>query len=120
MDDWGLEGGKRTDAYRDLKRTVIEQVLGALEKVLPEVKDRSLIEVCELGTPFTIERYTGSTNGSALGFRMDADYLNPKTFGKYFERYPGIQNLYFAGQQTGYPGGVGNALGSGKRAGELV
>jgi hypothetical protein len=44
----------------------------------------------------------------------------PKRMGKYLERCPGIENLYFAGQQAGYPGGVGTALGSGKHAGELV
>lgn len=48
------------------------------------------------------------------------DHIHPKGFGKYLERCPGIGNLYFAGQQAGYPGGVGNALGLGKHAGELV
>jgi phytoene dehydrogenase-like protein len=120
MRGWGLECGRRTDAYRALKRTVIGQVLGSLERILPELGDRSTIEVCELGTPFTIERYTGSTGGSALGYRMDADYLNPKKFGSYFEGCKGIENLYFAGQQTGYPGGVSVALGSGTHAGELA
>jgi phytoene dehydrogenase-like protein len=120
MDHWGIQDGKRTERYRPIKEMVIGQVLDALENLIPELHDRSLIEVCELGTPFTIERYTGSTGGSALGFRMDEDHIHPKRFGKYLERCPGIENLYFAGQQAGYPGGVGVALGSGKHAGELV
>jgi phytoene dehydrogenase-like protein len=120
MDSWGIKDGRRTEAYRDLKRVIIEQVLLALERVVPDLKDRSRIEVCELGTPFTIERYTGNTGGSALGYRMDEDYINPRKFGKYLERCEAIENLFFAGQQTGYPGGVGNALGSGKRVGKLV
>jgi hypothetical protein len=32
MNKWGIQDGKRTDAYRQLKRTVIEQVLGALRE----------------------------------------------------------------------------------------
>jgi all-trans-retinol 13,14-reductase len=120
MDNWGVRDGKRTERYRATKEMVIGQVLGALEKLIPELHDRSLLEVCELGTPFTIERYTGSTDGCALGFRMDEDHIHPEGFGKYLERCPDIENLYFAGQQAGYPGGVGTALGSGKRAGELV
>jgi phytoene dehydrogenase-like protein len=120
MDHWGIQDGKRTERYKPIKEMVIGHVLGALESLIPELHDRSLIEVCELGTPFTIERYTGSTDGCALGFRMDEDYINPRKFGKYLERCPGIENLYFAGQQAGYPGGVGIALGSGKHAGELV
>jgi all-trans-retinol 13,14-reductase len=120
MDHWGIQDGKRTEQYKLVKEMVIGQVLGALENLIPELHDRSLIQVCELGTPFTIERYTGSTDGCGLGFRMDEDYIHPKGFGKYLERCPGIENLYFAGQQAGYPGGVGIALGSGKHAGELV
>jgi phytoene dehydrogenase-like protein len=120
MDHWGIKEGKRTDAYREIKKMVTEQIVGTLEKIIPDLKDRSLIEVCELGTPFTIERYTGNTDGSALGFRMDEDYINSRKFRKYFDHYKGIRNLYFTGQQTGYPGGVLNALGSGKHAGKLV
>lgn len=120
MDNWGMKDGKRTDAYRDVKKMVIEQVLKTLEKIVPDVKDRSLIEVCELGTPFTIERYTGNTHGSGLGFTMDKDFINSKKFGKYFDHYEGIDNLFFAGQQTGYPGSVMNAMGSGKHTGKLV
>jgi all-trans-retinol 13,14-reductase len=120
MDHWGIQDGKRTERYKPVKEVAIGHVLGALENLIPELHDRSMIEVCELGTPFTIERYTGSTDGCALGFRMDADYIHPKSMGKYLERCPGIENLYFAGQQAGYPGGVGTALGSGKHVGELV
>jgi phytoene dehydrogenase-like protein len=120
MDHWGIQDGKRTERYKPIKEMVIGHVLGALENLIPELHDRTVLEVCELGTPFTIERYTGSTDGSGLGFRMDEDYIHPKKFGKYLERCPGIENLYFAGQQAGYPGGVGTALGSGKHAGELV
>jgi phytoene dehydrogenase-like protein len=78
---------------------VIEQVLEMLKKIVPELSDRSLIEVSELGTPFTIERYTGNTNGSGLGFCMDKDFINPKKFGKYFDHFEGIKNLFFAGSK---------------------
>jgi phytoene dehydrogenase-like protein len=120
MDHWGIQDGKRTERYRPTKEMVVNHVLGILGNFIPELRDRSLIEVCELGTPFTIEHHTGNTDGCALGFRMDEDYIHPKRMGKYLERCPGIGNLYFAGQQAGYPGGVGTALGSGKRAWELV
>jgi phytoene dehydrogenase-like protein len=120
MDGWGLKDGMRTARYLQVKQMAIAHILSALERLIPELADRSRIEVCELGTPFTLERYTGNTDGSCLGFRLDADYVNSRKFGTYFDRYPGIANLYFAGQQTGYPGGVLIALGSGKHAGKLV
>jgi phytoene dehydrogenase-like protein len=120
MDNWGIKDGTRTDAYKDIKKMATDQILKALEKIVPDVKDRSSIEVCELGTPFTIERYTGNTRGSGLGFTMDKDFINSRKFGKYFDRYEGIKNLFFAGQQTGYPGSIMNAFGSGKHAGKLI
>jgi len=67
-----------------------------------------------------IERYTGNTRGSGLGYTVDNDFINSRKFGKYFDHYEGIENLFFAGQQTGYPGSVVNALGSGKHAGKVV
>jgi hypothetical protein len=51
---------------------------------------------------------------------MDKDFINSRKFGKYFDLYKGIKNLFFAGQQTGYPGSIMNAFGSGKHAGKLV
>jgi all-trans-retinol 13,14-reductase len=120
MDNWGLKDGMRTKRYQEIKEMAIEHILGALEGLIPELSDRSRIEVCELGTPFTLERYTGNTDGSCLGFRMDADYINSRKIGQYFDRCASIANLYFAGQQTGYPGGVLNALGSGKHAGKIA
>lgn len=118
MDNWGLEAGQRTQRYREVKAMVTQDVLGALEQLIPELRDRSTVEVCELGTPFTLERYTGNTEGACLGFRMDADYVNSKRVGQYFDRYAGLADLYFAGQQAGYPGGVLIALQSGQRAGK--
>jgi phytoene dehydrogenase-like protein len=120
MENWGLVDGMRTDRYREIKEMVIADCLVALQELIPELGDRSKIEVCELGTPFTLERYTGNTEGSCLGYRMDADYINSKKFGAYFDRCPGVTHLFFAGQQTGYPGGLINAFKSGEHAGKLV
>lgn len=120
MKNWGLVDGVRTLRYQQVKEICINDVLSALEDLIPDLRDRSLIEVCELGTPFTLERYTANTGGSCLGFRMDADSLNSRKQNDYFDHCPGIANLYFAGQQTGFSGGVLNALRSGKHAGELV
>jgi phytoene dehydrogenase-like protein len=120
MGNWGLQNGQRTQRYRQIKAMVTADILSALERLIPQLLDRSKIEFCELGTPFTIERYTGNTEGSGLGFRMDADYVNSRKMGQYFDRYPGIGGLHFAGQQTGYPGGALIALQTGRRAGNWV
>ena len=54
--DWGLAHGEKTERYRELKKKVTEDTLSSLEGLIPELKDRSIIEVCELGTPHTNEK----------------------------------------------------------------
>lgn len=120
LGDWGVADGKPTERYREVKRMVIEQSLESLEGVIPELKDRSAVEVCELGTPRTIERFTGSRFGCACGFTMDGDTVNPRARGKFFDRLPGIANLYFCGQQTGWPGAGGSALSSGMHMADII
>lgn len=113
MNNWGIVDGKRTDTYRQLKNEAISAVLQNLETVLPEIRDRSIIEVCELGTPFTIERFTGNTHGAHCGFTWDGskNEINPP-MGKFNLTHARIKNLYFIGHWTGFMGGVTNALGS--------
>jgi phytoene dehydrogenase-like protein len=113
--DWGLVKGERTERYRELKDKVIEDILSSLERLIPELKDRSIIEVCELGTPHTLERYTGNTHGSGCGFNYDGYFLSAPKMRSYCDRLSNVKNLFFIGHQTGYGGGLGTAMGSAKR-----
>ena len=83
----------------------------ALDAAIPELSDRSIVEVCELGTPHTIERYTENTGGSHCGYTWDrrANTINP-AMGKFHYKHERVSNLYFIGHWTGYLGGVTNAL----------
>jgi all-trans-retinol 13,14-reductase len=111
MYDWGIVEGKKTESYRQLKQAVITDVLSNLEKLIPELADRSLIDVCELGTPHTIERYTGNSGGAHCGFSWDASVngFNGR-MGKFNYRHEKIENLYFIGHWTGFMGGITNAF----------
>jgi len=112
--DWGLVNGQKTERYRELKKKVIGDVLSSLEGLIPELKDSSIIEVCELGTPHTNERYTGNTHGVALGFNYDGYLLGAPKLRNYYCCLSNINNLFFIGHQTGYGGGLNIALGSAK------
>ncbi len=120
--NWGIKNGNKTEEYEKIKKMITKQVLDVLEKLIPEIKNRSKIEVCELGTPFTIEKYTGNTDGSSCGFTWDKE----KTFvkgtlpGKYFDYYDKIKSLYFIGHQTVYGGGMPNAFLTGKTIAEKL
>jgi phytoene dehydrogenase-like protein len=113
--DWGLVNGQKTERYRKLKDKIIEDILSSLEDLIPELKDRSIIDVCELGTPHTLERYTGNTHGSGCGFNYDGYFLSAAKMRSYFDRLNNVKNLFFIGHQTGYGGGLGTAVGSAKR-----
>jgi phytoene dehydrogenase-like protein len=115
QNNWALMNGQRTEPYRKLKDKVIIDVLASLEKVIPELKDRSIVEVCELGTPHTNERYTGNTNGVALGFNFDGYRMGAARIGSYYSRLGGVSHLFFIGHQTGYGGGLNVAFGSARR-----
>jgi phytoene dehydrogenase-like protein len=115
QEDWGLVKGQRTGRYEELKGRVIGDVLSSLEGLIPELKDRSLIEVCELGTPHTHERYTGNTQGVALGFNFDGYLLSAPRIRSYYNRLSNVSNLFLIGHQTGYGGGLNVALGSAKK-----
>lgn len=112
LDNWGVRDGQKTEEYRSIKEMVISQVLDVVEKIIPELKDRSRIEVCELGTPFTIERFTGNSEGSHGGFTWEREkcLVTGDKIGKFFSRYNKIEGLYTIGHQTGYLGGITNAL----------
>jgi phytoene dehydrogenase-like protein len=118
--NWGLVNGERTEKYGELKKKVIGDVLSSLEGLIPELKDRSIIEVCELGTPHTNERYTGNTHGVALGFNFDGYLLGAPRIRSYYSCLSNVSNLFFIGHQTGYGGGLGTALGSAKRVTNLI
>ncbi|MDF2613051.1 MAG: amine oxidase [Clostridia bacterium] len=111
MNNWGLVNGKKTDQYKEIKKIVITDVLNNLEKIVPEIEDRSLIEVCELGTPYTVERFTGNSGGAHCGFSWDVTKNKFNVgMGKFHSKHEFLENLYFIGQWTGYMGGVTNAM----------
>ncbi len=85
-------------AYRAEKGKVLEFCIAALEKVLPGI--RAQIEVTDVATPVTWERYTGNWQGSYEGWLPTV-----KLFGKFLPReLPGLKGFYMTGQWL-FPGG---------------
>jgi phytoene dehydrogenase-like protein len=121
MNNWGITDGEKTDTYKEIKEKIITQVLKSLEKIIPEINDRSLIEVCELATPYTTERYTGNTGGSSVGFTKDISekHIYGSRFGEFYNQYKKIKNLYFIGHQTGIGGMTGALLSAKKIIGKI-
>ncbi len=57
------------DEYAASKKALAETTINALEKYLPEARDK--IDYVEVATPRTFERYTGHTKGASFGTKFE-------------------------------------------------
>jgi phytoene dehydrogenase-like protein len=115
MDNWG--GGDR-QKYLQLKSRVLETLIDRVEAALPGI--RNAVELKDLATPLTFERYTANTDGASSAWSW-----NPK---KKFYRNPlriyvdtPVRNLYvgscWASQMGGVPGAIAAAYACAKKTG---
>jgi phytoene dehydrogenase-like protein len=99
--------------YEQEKEALAGQISRALCKKYPQCEGK--IEVIDIATPLTYERYTGAYHGSWMGEMRVGDKM---------KQYPGIcegvSGLYFAGHRLLPPGGLPAALQTGRTAAQLV
>lgn len=117
-EDWMslLEGGKRGDKYKAFKKKVAGQFVDILADAIdmPDLEDH--IEVIEVATPMTLQRYCDTKNGAHMGFRMTPKLSMLQPIGN---KSP-IDNLVFTGQWIRPGGGVSASMLGGLSAAELV
>jgi phytoene dehydrogenase-like protein len=105
-DNWGIEAGKPTTKYNEIKDKVTEQLINIASKIIPDLKAHIILK--ETATPYTYEHYTLNSGGSVCGWT----YNRKTTFHR-----KGIDNfrtavltpingLFQAGHWTVYPGGA--------------
>lgn len=109
-----LRSGDRK-AYRARKNQVADFLAGFLERHHPGIGER--IEVIDVASPVTTERYTGNLNGSILAWMAfsDADDLVTELVTKDRMRLPDLRGFSMAGQWVG-GGGLIRAASSGRFA----
>lgn len=98
------------DEYKEEKNRVAEAVRQNVEKHFSELAGQ--LEVVEVLTPYSFHKWTGAYKGSYMSF-ITTKNIKPL---KHRGRVSGIDNLYLAGQWINPPGGLPNALISGKYA----
>lgn len=102
----GLKGD-RGKAYYELKAKVKDVILKRIYEALGNTFKDS-IELADLSTPITFERYTYSNKGSFMGWAIDA-----KNYGRFMKQKTELSNLYLVGQWV-FPGfGVAGVMASG-------
>ena len=100
---------KEDGTYKEKKQLLAEKFIDVLEKTIPGIKEN--IEVIDVATPMTYERYCNSFQGSWMSVW--------EPHGKQWN-YPiksqSVKGLYFASQRTMMPGGLPIAVCAGRFA----
>ncbi|MFC2121338.1 phytoene desaturase family protein [Bacteroidota bacterium] len=103
-----------TPSYKSEKKNLADAVINQLEKRFPGIKAE--IEVVDVATPMTYERYTGNWQGSYMGWRD-----TPVTMGKSMGRtLPGLKRFYMAGQWVYPGGGIPGSVMSGRHLMQII
>ncbi|GFP75389.1 4,4'-diapolycopene oxygenase [Clostridium fungisolvens] len=98
---------ERVEEYYKLKAEVTETILHRLSLVMGN-NFKDSIELAELSTPITFERFTYSKNGSFMGWAIDS-----KNYGKFMRQKTKVPHLFLVGQWV-FPGfGVAGVTASG-------
>lgn len=106
-DEW--KSAKTDGTYEEKKANLASTVIDRLAEVVPETEGK--VEVWDVATPLTYERYCGTWRGSWMS------EMGPGcTRQEYPQKSESIDALYFAGQRVMIPGGLPCALSTGRRA----
>jgi hypothetical protein len=104
---------KEEGRYEEEKRHLASQISRVLCEKYPQAEGN--IEVIDIATPLTYERYTGAYHGS---------WMSIVDVGDKMKIYPGylksVKGLYFAGHRLMNPGGLPVSILSGRKAAQLV
>jgi phytoene dehydrogenase-like protein len=99
-------------AYDQKKEEIAGTIIEMLEQRFPGIKP--LVEVTDVATPLTFERYTGNWKGCFEGWLITPE--NSGTLMKPMSQtLPGLKNFYMCGQWVEPGGGLPTALMSAKR-----
>jgi len=101
-------------AYAAAKEAVCEGVLDALEQRIPGIRDK--VEMRDVASPVTWNRYTGNWQGSYEGWLPSGDTMMmdlKKTL-------PGLGNFHMIGQWTTAGGGLPPAVSGGRHVIQIL
>lgn len=108
-----LKGNKKE--YKKEKERMAMLLIKRAEKIIPEISKH--IEVLEVATPLTLQRYTGNTEGAPYGWANTVDQGSP--LNRMSQKTP-IKNLYLSSAWTFPCGGQTPVIISGCRLGRKL
>lgn len=111
---WWKEVAADPARYRAEKQRCAEMVIDILDQYHPGF--RGLVEVVDVSTPLTRERFTGNFMGTMQARKPGASMVQSLLNGAPQYAYPGIEGLYMAGQWVEAWGGITTAAQSARKA----
>ncbi|WP_319414767.1 NAD(P)/FAD-dependent oxidoreductase [Marispirochaeta aestuarii] len=105
---------KEPDRYTKEKERITAEVIAGLEQRFNGITGR--IEMTDVATPITWERYTGNWRGSYEGWLFDAESFTSSMK----KTLPGLKKFYMAGQWVNPGGGIPTAVMSGNHTIQLI
>lgn len=102
------------DSYQTEKRRCAELVIQAIESHKPNFSQS--VEVVDVSTPLTRERYTGNWRGAMQAKRPDSSMIKSLLQSGPRYRYPSLEGFWMAGQWVEAWGGITTAAQSGRNA----
>ena len=93
------------EKYETEKKLIALTVMNEIDKVYPGFSDQ--VEVVDVATPLTYERYTGNWQGSMEGWLITTHTMAMQSNGKAMSKtLPGLDNFYMIGQWVEPGGGL--------------
>jgi phytoene dehydrogenase-like protein len=109
---WKNLSGDR-EQYEAEKKDIAIKVIERLEARFPGITDQ--VEVVDVATPLTYERYTGNWQGSMEGWLPTRETMGMMTTGQGMDKtLPGLEQFYMVGQWVEPGGGLPPAATSGR------
>lgn len=101
-------------AYNAEKEKITDEVIAGLEERFPGIATQ--IEMRDVATPITWERYTGNWRGAYEGWMLDSESL----MSDMKKTLPGLDNFFMAGQWVNPGGGMPTAVWSGNHTMQMI
>lgn len=91
---------KDKNKYNDTKNKIANDVIDKVAEFYPDIKNQ--IEVIDVATPITFERYTGNWKGSYEGWLLTKKSMTVQ----FPAQLPNLKNFYMAGHWLSAGGGI--------------
>jgi phytoene dehydrogenase-like protein len=108
------ELAEERERYDAEKQEIALTVMDQLEQRWPGISEE--VEVADVATPLTYERYTGNWQGSMEGWMLTTERAGAMMGQGMDQTLPGLKGFYMAGQWVEPGGGVPTAAWSGRKA----